>query len=184
MMDAAQTGARSLAALRAKNRLGTLGRLEAAVMAELDPLWAMSAADRAWAEGLLALDVFIAREGHSVIPLGHLEGDAALGLWASSCRRDFNAGRLTDARAAELLSRPLWVWSVFGDSFARSLGALDLFIARAGHSAVPHDHVEADIPLGKWCGWQRSAYAAGTLPALREDALNARPEWSWEHDVT
>jgi len=184
MTDTAQTGARSLAALRARHRLGTLSPLVTAVMSDADPLWLLSAADRAWAEGLLALDVFIAREGHSVIPLGHREGDAALGLWASSCRRDFNAGRLTDARAAEVSSRPLWAWSVFEDSFARSLTALDLFIARAGHAAVPYDHMEADIPLGKWCGWQRSAYAAGTLPALREDALNARPEWSWEHDVT
>jgi len=180
MSGSAQTAARSLQALRAHSRRGTLSPLTAAVMAELDPMWALSAADRAWAEGLLALDVFIAREGHSVIPLGHLEGDAALGLWASSCRRDFNAGRLTDARATEVSSRPIWVWSVFRDSFARSLTALDLFIDHAGHSAVPHDHMAADIPLGKWCGWQRSAYAAGTLPALREDALNDRPEWFWE----
>lgn len=185
MITPDQSATRSLKALRAQHRRGTLSPLVAAVMAQVDPLWGLLAADRTWMVCLSALDAYIARERHTRIPERHSEGEVALGVWAVTCRRDFAAGRLSIDREQRLITRPEWVWSVHEDSFAKNLAALDRYIEAEGRTDVSADFVDVDgAPLGKWCGWQRTAYAAGTLPALREDALNARPEWSWGHDVT
>lgn len=132
-------------------------------------------------EWLGLIERFAAREGHTQVPAGHLEGGQRLDLYVARLRVLHRRGVLA-ADLAERLSRiPGWEWAPPKWQPSRPitdfLGALDRYVAREGHADVPADHVEDEMPLGRWVvhvRWRR-----GWLDADVRTHLDGLPGWQW-----
>ena len=57
------------------------------------------------------LALFAEREGHTVVPFRHREGDVRLGAWVNTQRNARNSGALSSERVAQLEAFPGWTWS-------------------------------------------------------------------------
>ena len=144
---------------------------------------------------LTALDQCIAREGHAS-PRGRdvefVHGArVAIGAWVGHRRAMRGNNAELDARLEAL---PGWLWDggerwkVLSrrplDAFEPSLRALDQFIAREGHTRMRGTHCEivdgVPVRLGTWVYDRRRS--RGSNPAL-DEALESRPEWSWDQPV-
>src|SRR5690554_1575829 len=84
-----------------------------------------------------ALEAFVEREGHAVVPGGHIEEGVKLGPWVQSRRVSYNRGRISAERAAALEALPGWRWSLRAAAEAENLAALDRFVTEHGHAEVP-----------------------------------------------
>lgn len=62
--------------------------------------------------------------------------------------------------------------------------ALDAFVAREGHAAVPTAHVEvldgAPLALGRWAARQRRLWRESRIDPLDARRLAGLPGWSWD----
>jgi len=59
----------------------------------------------------LALDVFVQREGHCVVPKDHQEGEINLGAWVSRIRVSHRKDQLDSALIERFESYPGWTWN-------------------------------------------------------------------------
>jgi len=66
-------------------------------------------------------------------------------------------------------------------AFDAGMAALAAFVAREGHTRVPHSHCEgpSNFPLGHWVSKRRSAYKRGALTADQKSWLEQVPGWEW-----
>lgn len=78
---------------------------------EAVPGWDWTPTDRV-GRYLTALRSFVAREGHSLVPRRHTEGEIELGRWVSKARERYHAGRISSAEIAVLEALPGWLWRV------------------------------------------------------------------------
>jgi hypothetical protein len=184
MSGDAQAAARSLQALRARHRLGTLSPLVVAVMSEVDSDWFLSRHDISWNAFLAVLDCFILREGHARVPQNCSEGGYPLGARVNTIRKAWIAGRLSAARAEQVSGRAGWAWSADDVAWDNFLAVLDCFILREGHARVPARHFEGEFPLGARVNNTRTTYKAGRLNAARAVQVSGRAGWAWSaHEV-
>ena len=81
-----------------QRRKYTAGRLSADRSERLDELpgWSWDTHEGAWEEGYSALQRFIGREGHALVPYEHVEGTYRLGQWVTVQRIRRQKGRLPD----------------------------------------------------------------------------------------
>jgi hypothetical protein len=98
------------------------------------------------------LTQYIAREGHSRVPRGHIEDGEDLGSWVHNMRVLRNI--LHPERIVQLNTLG-FVWDPKNEVFEKHLSALETFVKREGHARVPRGHIESHIPLGNWVGNQR-----------------------------
>ena len=67
-----------------------------------------------WDKRIDALDAFVDREGHALVPANYVESsngtDVSLGSWVSYLRTRYKKGALTSDRIATLESYPGWEW--------------------------------------------------------------------------
>jgi hypothetical protein len=143
---------------------------------EAVPGWNWDARADAWHRKLALLRQFQQREGHAMVPGGHLEDGVKLGSWVNEQRT--NEDKISDERRALLESVPGWVWDANAAVWERSYAALVRFAAREGHARVPKEHVEDGIGLGSWVGGQRGSRTR--MPEERRERLEAVPGWSWD----
>jgi Helicase associated domain len=166
------------ARLRAAYGAGRLLDERAAVLAAL-PGWEWNRQDAAWENGYSALQHFASREGHTRVPISHVEDGFQLGKWVSTQRTAHRVGRLSEERTQRLAAMPGWAWRPLDALWADGFSVLERFVAREGHARVTRNHVEKGFPLGPWVKEQRSMYREGRLPDDRATRLVALPGWVW-----
>jgi hypothetical protein len=176
---------------RQKYRTGKLPPGRVAIL-EAFPSWMWDAHGAKFPRGLGALAQFAEREGHVLVPLGHVEsfdgGDYNLGSWVSAKRQNYRTGKLPSEQVVALEAFPGWAWeareALREQAFERGLAALVQFAEREGHALVPMGHVEpfegADHNLGVWVMARRAQFKEGSLSTERVAALEAFPGWGWE----
>jgi len=167
-----------------QRRLLAAGRLtphQARRLSEL-PGWSSNLRLDKWTAGLLALDSFVAREHHAVVPQRHVEGDHRLGSWVGKQRCSRAEGTLAEERIRRLEEYPLWVWDTNQGAWDQGYAFLRRHVERTGHARVRYDHLEGDerFKLGQWCDVQRSTFRKGTLPSDRISRMEALPGWVWD----
>ncbi len=85
---------------------------------EAVPGWTWNPQEAAFQIGLAALQQFVDREGHALVPqtcVERVDGrDYRLGAWVNARRVYYRKGWLSDERVAVLNAIPEWVWSVYG----------------------------------------------------------------------
>ncbi|MFD7012368.1 Helicase associated domain protein [Rhodococcus jostii] len=145
-------------------------------MLEAVPGWTWTPLADAWAASLAAAQAFAAREGHSRVPVEHVEGEIKLGTWVVIQRTAKD--RMAPERRALLEALPGWSWDMREDTWADSYSALVSFVQREGHARVPQSHVESGINLGTWVAVQRRN--KDTLSPARREQLEELAEWSWD----
>jgi hypothetical protein len=132
------------------------------------------AADR-FATWMELLKIFLAREGHTLVPAKHIERGMALGRWINRIR--ISRETLDSIQTSQLVQLG-FSWNVPDEEFERKFKALEHFIKREGHPLVPLKHIEGGERLGIWVGNLRTSYQIGTLSENRIKRLE-RVGFSW-----
>lgn len=142
------------------------------------PGWSWRPQHDAWEAGFAALETFVAREGHALVPRDHREDDYPLGAWVGEQRN--RRDDIDRTRRERLQTLPGWSFAPHEDTWERHFEALQRFIAREGHAGVPTDHIEEGLPLGSWVIRHRLERKSGRVPADRVARLSALPGWMWD----
>ncbi len=100
-----------------------------------------------WDEAFSALKCFKKREGHTLVPGGHVENGIRLGSWTKNQRT--NSANMDPARLRQL-NEIDFAWDANDESWKQYLGLFLKFIKREGHSNVPQRHLEGGLKLGLW----------------------------------
>jgi len=90
------------------------GRLSPERISQFDHIegWFWSLLDERWEAMFGVLESYVAREGHSCVPVGHLEGDVHLGLWVVNQRKSGRkAGKMAPERRERFDALPWWSWN-------------------------------------------------------------------------
>lgn len=140
-----------------------------------------------WDDGVAALTIFAAREGHSLVPSRFLEGSLDLGRWVRAKRDNYRKGQLSREQIKQLEAFPGWKWdretkALLGrhqQLWNEGIAALEAFSAREGHCSVPRKHREGDVGLGYWVDSKRKNYRNGTLSVEQIAQLESFPAWDW-----
>jgi superfamily II DNA or RNA helicase len=108
-----------------------------------------------WEEGFLALETFVAKEGHARVPQSYqAQNGYKLGTWVGSQRAVKD--KLSADRVRKL-DRLGFVWDVLTDKWEEHFASLQAFIAAEGHARVPRDFETKDgYKLGTWVNKQRA----------------------------
>ena len=118
-----------------------------------------------------ALLTFQDREGHSDVPLNHVENGLKLGTWLSSQRQLFKSGQLPLSRLKKLEEVGV-KWSLSAENWEAKFNCLEAFQRREGHTNVPFAHVENGVQLGRWLQTQRRRHRGDPdLTALDDEAV-------------
>jgi superfamily II DNA or RNA helicase len=138
--------------------------------------WSWNAVADSWSEHLVALQAFGRREGHTRVPVEHVEDGLKLGQWTRMRRREHK--NLSPERQALLEALPEWYWGRSGDyAWEQKFLIARQFAQRDGHARVPSGHIEDGVKLGQWIAQQRSERNA--LSPERVGRLEALPGWTW-----
>jgi hypothetical protein len=160
------------------------GRLSKERVARLEsvPGWKWrESEEESWERGFSHLQLFVEREEHARVPLGHPEDSFALGGWVALQRNRYRAGRLDADRVRRLEELPGWVWNPHKAAWEKAYSRVEAFLTREGHALVGVQYVDDDgFKLGQWVSNQRTAYKAGRLPETRVARLEALPGWAWD----
>lgn len=148
--------------------------IDAAQLAAAVWLAAVTRLGSRWAQGLGALEAFVAAHGHTRVSALHRTADGfALGFWVSQRRQDRRAHRLTADQIAALDTLG-FAWDPWGADFTRGLAAVEAFVAAHGHARIRTAHKTEDgFTLGAWANSRRHDRQAGRLPEDRIAELDA-----------
>jgi superfamily II DNA or RNA helicase len=134
-----------------------------------------------WDESLAALNCFIKREGHTLVPRGHVEKGIRLGTWTTNQRSQKSA---MDPVRLRQLNDIDFSWDANAESWKQYLETFMKFIKREGHANVPQRHSEDGLKLGLWVNNLR--HGKNQIQADRLKLLNSLNfpwdpyESSWE----
>ena len=170
-------------ALGRTGRVGQAGRgrlivdvpgIDAAQLAASVWLVAVTRLSSRWAQGLGALEAFVAARGHTRVPATHRTAEGfPLGFWVATRRQDRQARRLTDEQTAALDALG-FAWDPREEDFARGLAELGAFVTAHRHAQVSTAHRTPDgFALGAWANSRRQDRRAGRLTEERIAALDA-----------
>lgn len=127
--------------------------------------------------GMLAR--FAGREGHSCPPIRHEEDGFPLGAWVTRFRKANGAGQMPPDQVAACEALPGWSWDPQVDRWFEKYNALKELTLRTGTARLAIDHMEGDLPLGRWAVTQRSWRGSGRLPEWKVCLLERLPGWTW-----
>jgi hypothetical protein len=116
------------------------------------------------------------------VPHGHREGSFPLGAWLGKQRRAFRRGELGAQRIRLLEALAGWTWSPRDEGFHEGLAALETFVCRKDHPAVPSTHKENGFNFGSRVSRRRGDYPQGRLDAERIRLLEEVPGWYWRRE--
>lgn len=137
-----------------------------------------------WESSYTALLAYVDREGHSVVPDGHVENELNLGGWVSAQRSRHRREKLQADRVARLEAVPGWVWGVAAAVWEDGFAHLKTFLDREGHLRVPAEHAEPDgYPLGSWVRSHRRRGGRRSMTEAQRCQLEALPGWSYDSAV-
>ena len=106
-----------------------------------------------WETGFRALLRFKEREGHSEVPVDHIEDGYPLGRMVVKQRSRKN--KLSKDRI-EKLDGLGFVWDRHSTMWESGFNALHTYKDREGHCRVPQTHIEDGFRLGSWVTTQRT----------------------------
>ena len=109
------TGRRLSTWVQARRRDYWMGNLPPERIAALEAVYGWTWDSRAtdYEEGLARLQAFVAKEGHSRVPVGFTDNtDFRLGVWAFTRRQQYTKGKLPSDKIAALKSLPGWSWDL------------------------------------------------------------------------
>lgn len=143
------------------------------------PGWTWDRHADTWEKGFAALLGFVERNGHSRVPVVHVEDDGLkLGSWVRTQR--FRASGLDPTRIDRLESVPGWTWDLDETAWNQAFDHLGLYVDHHGHANPPAALVDADgFRLGGWVVGQRVKYRRVALEPGRIARLEALPGWVW-----
>ena len=144
------------------------------------PGWTWEPLDERWDRNYALLTAFCEREGHAIVPRGHLEDGYPLGAWVGNLRAFHRDGRLSADRVTLLEGLPGWTWDAHRAARDSAIGCLRRFVEREGHARVPPSHVEDGFKLGRWVATKRVARRSDRLDPGQAKALEGFPGWSWD----
>lgn len=147
------------------------------------PGWTWNSLDARWDEGFAHLEKFAKREGHCLVPRGHLEGTFRLGDWLTNqVARSYRTGRMRADRRALLEALPGWPSSTVSDArWESSFARLERYVQRHGTSRASQGYVEGDgFRLGGWVASQRQRRKRGTLNPEEARRLEGLEDWTWD----
>jgi hypothetical protein len=123
--------------------------------------------ESSWEEAFAALSRFKSREGHCLVPTGHMEGELKvnLGTWVIRQRKFVDSLSVERKKRLDDIG---FVWDPLESSWEEAFAALNRFKSREGHCRVPHAHREGELRLGMWVHNQRYA----TLSVERKKRLD------------
>jgi hypothetical protein len=98
-----------LVALRSQHRAGEMPADRAAALQDL-PGWRWSLSEERWEQGLRALRVYVAAEGHACPQQRVVIDGFAVGAWVHARRREYATGTLEGRRRTVLEALPGWRW--------------------------------------------------------------------------
>jgi superfamily II DNA or RNA helicase len=162
------------------------GRLskEKAELLEVLPGWSWQVFEDRKKQGFEALDSFVKREGHALVPTDHIENSFKLGRWVAIKRlaatNPKSKHRITEEDKRKLESYPGWHWDGMEGRWERGKKFLLQFVAREEHSRVIDSHLEDRFELGRWVGIWRYEYNKKKLPQWKIDFFESLPQWSWD----
>ena len=136
-----------------KNRLESIGFI-----------W--NARENKWENAFVALKKFKAREGHSLVPIRHVEGTIKLGLWINSERYRRNTMPIERIKRLNAIG---FAWNALNNRWHEAFARLKKFKAREGHCLVPVRYVEGTVKLGSWVAHQRKI--KDTMPPAHRKSL-------------
>jgi hypothetical protein len=142
--------------------------------------WAWDPYKERWELGISLLRRYVAREGHSRVPVKHVEDGFPLGAWVSNQRASYASGGLKPDQAQRLSLVPNWVWRVADDKWERNFARLDAFVTREGHARVPYQYAEDGVRLGNWVQAQRGAWKNGRQGEEKIERLEGLQGWVWD----
>ena len=148
---------------------------------------------KSFEDAFAALRSYVAREGHAEVPARFKdEAGFALGTWVRHRRVDYWSNRLSPGQISRLEEMSGWVWGI-GNSDSTSgretepqpsseqrFAALQKYVAREGHAAVPTLYVdESGLRLGGWVARNLKDYRAGRLSPDVIARLEEIDGWDW-----
>lgn len=148
------------------------------------PKWSWDVFQDKNKEGFDALDSFVEREEHALVPSDHIENGFKLGRWVAikrlACQNPNSKHSLTEGVKNRLEAYPGWAWN--GDQGRWEVGKSYLlkFCEREGNSRVKNAHLEDGFALGAWVGIWKQQYKKKILPQEKIDFFESLPEWSWD----
>ena len=142
--------------------------------------WSWDLAVDDWDRGFAALETFVAREGHALVPAKHEENGYKLGNWVRVQRRRYAQHKIGQDQEGRLERQLGWSWAPQQDIWERGLAALQVFVASQGHARAPAASTVDGFRLGRWVGHQRILFTQGKLPVSRTRQLEQFPQWSWD----
>jgi superfamily II DNA or RNA helicase len=147
--------------------------------------WTWAPKDDQYQRGFQALQQYAAREGTSRVA-GHIEVfDGAkinLGSWATTRRRDYKRGWLTQTQIEGLEALPDWSWNPKDDDWDSWFQLLLQFVNEFGHALVPQGSSKTlyqNQDLSSWVNAQRGRYKKKSLEQARIESLETVHGWSW-----
>lgn len=171
------------------------GRVSRGVQARLETLpgWTWEPLDERDRAGVEALRSFVAWEGTSRVPIGHVEGGFELSSWLDECGRSYLGGRLSAEVHEEILAvcpsnakkDAIFAWDVQRLRAQIGLDAVREW-TRAGRSiqqVKPGQVVSVDgseLNLYQWLARQRWLYRRGEAEPAVAAELERAPGWVWD----
>ncbi len=152
------------------------------------PKWSWDVFEDRNLQGFQALDLFVAREGHALVPNSYIEGEFPLGKWISSKRQAHvnpnSKNKITEEDRRNLESYRWWFWNGDEGRWERGKYYLLQFVVREEHSRVKLDYTEDDgyrgFKLGNWVSTWKQQYKKGVLSQEKIKFFESLPKWTWD----
>jgi len=120
------------------------------------------------------LEIFHEKEGHSLVPYGHMENGYNLGGWVSRQRQIKDT--LT-TKQIKCLNDLKFIWDPHNAKWEEGFNYLVKFQKREGHCKMPKGYKENNFNLGNWVSSQRRK--KDTLSPIQIERLDAL-DFSWD----
>lgn len=176
--------ARWVMKIRSSYNQGLLDPEKISIFESVSDDWTWDPKEQDWEEKLQLLIKFQAREGHTSVPVNHVEEGESLGIWVFA-QRDYYAGRrergtITPSRKARLEAIPTWSWNPIDDKYESKFKYLLQYIEVTGSSRVPIGYIIDGFALGKWISQRRDTYRKGKLEQREIERFeSSSSDWSW-----
>ena len=163
------------------------GKLDVEIRRAIEglPGWKWNRKEARLAIGRICLAEYSQREGHTFVPISHMENGFPLGQWVSLLRRKYQENRLSPTLQQLAESVAHWSWARdknrdIDADWAKGMHCLEEFAAINGHACVPKEFISVDgFSLGKWAHQLRAIRRAGKLDEERIRILSDFPCWIW-----
>jgi superfamily II DNA or RNA helicase len=145
---------------------------------EKNVAWFWEAWDEEWEAAIIALSRFADREGHTKIPMEHVEDGFGLYKWVLHKRNLYKRRKsdltLNEERISQLENLPGWTWNPHDKIWEDTFKKLKEHLATTGQC-----HSFPTTSLRSWVLRQRQSYEQGNLDPSRISQLETLLEWTW-----